>query len=100
MKSTINLKKIQQASRKLSQTSEAERNEFLTHLAKELIRNEQKILAANARDVLRAEAAGLPLPFIERLVLDAEGLEHLLCSPVFHRLHRQFPRLWPLSHRH
>lgn len=69
---------VQRAAHMLARSTEIERNLFLTHLVRELARSRKAILTANMRDIRRAERAGLPLPFIERLVFDAEALNHLV----------------------
>ncbi|HEY4473636.1 MAG TPA: glutamate-5-semialdehyde dehydrogenase [Candidatus Paceibacterota bacterium] len=73
----MNLQKIKQAALRLSQTTEAKRNLFLKNLSRALFRNRKKIIAANVKDRARAKTANLPTAFIERLVLDEKGVQHL-----------------------
>jgi len=77
MKHDINFHSIRRAALILSRSSEAQRNAFLSHLADEIARAKRAILSANARDVAKARAEKLPQSFVERLILDAEGLAHL-----------------------
>ena len=77
MKHDINFHSIRRAALILSRSSEAQRNAFLSHLADEIARAKRAILSANARDVAKARAEKLPRSFVERLILDAEGLAHL-----------------------
>jgi glutamate-5-semialdehyde dehydrogenase len=79
------------ASRRLAVASADEKNAALLAAAKALRANTPKILAANAKDVEAAKAAGRPASFVDRLLLDekringiAVGLEEIaaLADPV------------------
>jgi glutamate-5-semialdehyde dehydrogenase len=63
------------ASRRLAALSAAEKNEALRDVARALADDRDRILAANAEDIRRAEAAGLAAPLLRRLRLDERGLE-------------------------
>ncbi len=77
MKNSIDYKKIRRASVLLAQSTDVQKNLFLKSLGEKIVRNQKKILAANARDIKSAEAKGLERAFIQRLVLDEKGLRHL-----------------------
>ncbi|MEK9177046.1 MAG: glutamate-5-semialdehyde dehydrogenase [Patescibacteria group bacterium] len=77
MKHDIDAIGIRRAALALSRSSEADRNAFLTHLAAELKKHREHILAANRRDIGNAERAKLPEAFVARLALDAKGFEHI-----------------------
>lgn len=65
------------ASLALATAPTSQKNAALTRLAALLGERAPAIIAANARDVAAAQAAGLAKPMIERLVLDAKRLEKL-----------------------
>lgn len=52
-----------------------EKNELLCAAAKALLENADSILTANAEDLKRAEAAGMPAPLMDRLALDRRRIE-------------------------
>lgn len=77
MKNRIDLIKINEASRQLSQKTEKEKNLFLQNLSDILKKNETVILEANERDILNAKKDKLSAAFIQRLTLDQKGIEVL-----------------------
>ncbi|MBI3573520.1 glutamate-5-semialdehyde dehydrogenase, partial [Candidatus Kaiserbacteria bacterium] len=77
MKKSIDLKKIANASLMLSHTSETQRDAFLKNLSKEVLYYAKKIASVNAIDVQRARASGISKAFIDRLILDENGVRHL-----------------------
>lgn len=74
----LNVNKIKEAAGALSRTTEGQRNKFLHTLSREVTRREKDILAANLRDVRKAQARSSPSAFIERLVLDRKGVDGLV----------------------
>ncbi|MBU3978130.1 glutamate-5-semialdehyde dehydrogenase [Patescibacteria group bacterium] len=77
MKNKIDLNKIKNASRQLSQKTEKEKNLFLQNLSDILIHNKTVILKANERDIFNAKKNKLPAAFIQRLTVDWKGIEIL-----------------------
>ncbi|OGG52396.1 glutamate-5-semialdehyde dehydrogenase [Candidatus Kaiserbacteria bacterium RIFCSPLOWO2_12_FULL_53_8] len=73
----VHLDNIRQAAIDLAKTSEKKRNAFLGALAKELRTRKKDLLAANQKDVADAQRNELPEAFVQRLVVDAHGLETL-----------------------
>lgn len=76
------------ASRRLSIATSDEKNSALRAAANELRKRMPEILAANAKDVEAAKAAGRPAAFVDRLLLDekriaaiAAGLEDIAALP-------------------
>jgi len=76
------------ASRELARADTAAKNAALGAMAAAIRRDEAKLLAANARDVAAAKAAGQDAAFIDRLTLTpktvaamAEGLEQIAALP-------------------
>jgi glutamate-5-semialdehyde dehydrogenase len=76
------------ASRRLSIATAEEKNTALRAAAKELRKRTPEILAANAKDIEAAKAAGRPAAFVDRLLLDekrisaiAAGLEDIAALP-------------------
>ncbi len=63
------------ASRALVKLTAAQKNAILLAMAGEIRAAEKSILAANAEDVQRAEKIGTAKPMLERLGLDAKGIE-------------------------
>ena len=77
------------ASRRLAIASADEKNAALLAAAKSLRAATPQILAANAKDVEAAKAAGRPASFVDRLLLDekringiAVGLEEIAALAV------------------
>src|SRR3989344_320330 len=75
---SVTIKNIQEAAFTLSQSTEKERNAFLTKLSDEIQRVGKKIIAANQKDLRRARKAHLPEAFVQRLVVDEKGIAHLM----------------------
>jgi len=63
------------ASRELVKLTTAQKDQILRAMAREIRGDAGHILAANAKDVARAGTAGLARPMVDRLRLDAEGIE-------------------------
>lgn len=78
MKNTIDLKTVKQSAIKLSRSSENERDQFLKYLSKILKRKQTKILEANKIDLKEARTSKLSSAFIERLILNEQGLKQLI----------------------
>lgn len=78
MGTELNLKKIKEAAGALTRATEEQRNKFLHTLSKEVVRREKDILAANMRDVRKAQAQHSPSAFVQRLTLDHKGIEALV----------------------
>jgi glutamate-5-semialdehyde dehydrogenase len=74
---TINLTSVQKAAHALAASSDREKNAFLSHLSKEILKSEKAILAANKLDMAAAEKNGADSAFLERLKIDAKGVKHL-----------------------
>lgn len=74
---TINLTSVQKAAHALAASSDREKNAFLSHLSKEILKSEKAILAANRLDMAAAEKKGADSAFLERLKIDAKGVKHL-----------------------
>lgn len=62
------------ASRLIARAETATKNRALTMMAKAIKRDEQQLLAANARDVESAKARGLDAALIDRLTLTSKGI--------------------------
>ncbi|MEO7559805.1 MAG: glutamate-5-semialdehyde dehydrogenase [Nitrosospira sp.] len=62
------------ASRLVARADTATKNLALTMMAKAIKRDEQQLLAANARDVESAKARGLDAALIDRLTLTSKGI--------------------------
>lgn len=76
------------ASRLLSRCPTGEKNEVLTRMAEELLRNRDRILSANQRDVTAAREKGLSAAMIDRLTVKdatlaamARGLREVAALP-------------------
>ncbi|WP_087016992.1 glutamate-5-semialdehyde dehydrogenase [Thaumasiovibrio subtropicus] len=65
----------QQAAFELATASTAQKNKALLIIADELEANAETILAANAKDLTAAEAAGIPAAMLDRLMLNTERLQ-------------------------
>jgi glutamate-5-semialdehyde dehydrogenase len=65
----------QAAARALRVSSNAQRNKALANLAREILKAEGPLLAANAKDVADAKAAGLSSAMIDRLTLNPKRLK-------------------------
>src|SRR5437867_11297113 len=63
------------ASRELARASTAAKDEALLTAAELLIERTADIVRANEDDVARGEADGMPAALIDRLCLDARGIE-------------------------
>ena len=68
-------RKARAASRDMARAATAQKNEALKLLALALTEHKDRIFAANALDVKRAGAAGLPAPFVDRLTITEKVLE-------------------------
>ncbi len=77
MKQTLPYDSIRSAALALQNTSDANRDSFLTHLGAEIAHAKKRILSANAQDIRNAKSKGLPAAFIQRLVLDEKGIKLL-----------------------
>ncbi len=73
----INLTNIQKAASELAVSSDREKNAFLSHLSKELVRHANAIVSANKKDMAAARRKGMNEAFLERLMIDAKGVKHL-----------------------
>lgn len=73
----LSLSKIKKAADSISHASEARKNLFLRHLARELVAHAGAITAANRKDTAAARERGLDRAFIERLSIDAAGVRLL-----------------------
>ncbi len=62
------------ASRVMTKAETAAKNQALTAMAAAIIRDEKKLLAANAKDLEQAQAKGLDPALIDRLTLSAKGV--------------------------
>ncbi len=71
----INLEKLRTASMALALSTERERNLFLKNFAEILKKRKHMIIRANVKDVEKARKNKLPVAFIQRLILDAGGIE-------------------------
>ncbi|WP_094604731.1 Gamma-glutamyl phosphate reductase [Sporomusa silvacetica DSM 10669] len=81
-------KAAKQAARKLATMSTALKNQALLAMATALEKKQGVIVAANAKDIDRAQANGMPKPLIDRLLLNeariltmAEGLRQIAALP-------------------
>ena len=81
-------KRARAASRQLAQLSSEQKNAGLLAMAGELLASREKLLAANAKDVERAQADGLSSAMIDRLTLTpariaamAEGIRQVAALP-------------------
>ena len=63
------------ASRRMATASTAAKNQALTHIAAEIRRRAEDLLTANREDLEKAHANGLEPALIDRLTLDARGVE-------------------------
>jgi len=77
-----------QAARRLATLSTAIKNQALYAMADALQQHHAAIVAANAEDISRAEAGGMPKPLLDRLLLNearikdmAEGLRQIAALP-------------------
>lgn len=68
-------RKARAASRDMARAATVQKNEALKLLALALTEHKDRIFAANALDVKRAGAAGLPAPFVDRLTITEKVLE-------------------------
>jgi len=82
MRTKLNLKLIQESARQLSQKSEKDKNVFLRNLAEILERNTKVILEANKKDIEVAVKKNLPAAFIQRLILDENGIKKLILKLI------------------
>ncbi|MBP2634944.1 MAG: proA [Firmicutes bacterium] len=81
-------KAAKQAARKLATMSTALKNQALMAMAAALEAKQAAIIAANCKDIERAEANGMPKPLVDRLLLNkariqgmAEGLRQVAALP-------------------
>ena len=69
-----------EASYFLSSLSEGKKNELLNFMADSLLKNKEKIFAANLADLRNARKKGLSKAFLERLTLDHGRIEEMALS--------------------
>ncbi|MBR2743481.1 MAG: glutamate-5-semialdehyde dehydrogenase [Clostridia bacterium] len=74
-------KNAKSASRVLGRLSTKEKNEALNNIAKELMLQRDKILAANAEDIKKAKDNGISDVMIDRLMLNDKRIESM-CSAI------------------
>jgi glutamate-5-semialdehyde dehydrogenase len=67
-------RKARAASRELVKLTSTQKNTILEAMADEILARQEEILAANAKDLARAEANGLSKAMIDRLTLDEKRL--------------------------
>lgn len=65
------------ASRRLASASTAEKNTALEAIAGAILRDKEALLAANAKDLDAARAAGLEPALVDRLTLTAKGVDSM-----------------------
>ncbi|MCX8144705.1 MAG: glutamate-5-semialdehyde dehydrogenase [Azovibrio sp.] len=65
------------ASRRLARASTAEKNAALEAIASAILRDKEALLAANARDLEAARAAGLEPALLDRLTLSPKGVDSM-----------------------
>ncbi|WP_303783630.1 glutamate-5-semialdehyde dehydrogenase [Azovibrio restrictus] len=65
------------ASRRLARASTAEKNTALEAIAAAILREKEALLAANARDLEAARAAGLEPALVDRLTLSPKGVDNM-----------------------
>jgi glutamate-5-semialdehyde dehydrogenase len=70
-------KQAREASRFLALASTAEKNRVLARAAESLVRQAEKILAANRKDMQHAEKAGLKGAIMDRLLLTEERIQSM-----------------------
>ncbi len=70
------------ASRSLALANEKEKNGLLIRLSEKLLENTEKIVAANAEDITRANENGVPLPMVDRLRLNAARVADMASALV------------------
>jgi glutamate-5-semialdehyde dehydrogenase len=75
-------KEAKSASRALLGLSSATKNKVLKTMAQELMRKKRLILKANARDIRKARANGLPYALIDRLTLTEKRINQMAVSLV------------------
>ncbi len=75
---TNNLRNIKKASQDLLRNTEDDKNTFLNHLAYFLKKKEQEIVLANHKDVRQAKKNNFSAAFIDRLILQEEGIQKLI----------------------
>ncbi len=78
MKNPLNLHHIKQASLQLSQKSDRDKNTFLKYLAEVIAHNKEEIVKANVVDVHNAKKNNLSGAFIQRLILDENGIKSII----------------------
>lgn len=69
--------KARAASRLIAKADTAAKNEALTTMAAAILRDEEKLIAANALDLDNARAKGLEPAMIDRLTLTAKGVTNM-----------------------
>src|SRR3989338_9897532 len=74
--------KAKEASHKLALTSTNDKNACLQEMAKQLIKQKQKILKANQKDLSLAQSQGLSIAFIDRLTLNGARLKQMAFSLI------------------
>lgn len=70
-------RKARNATEALALSSEQQRNDALVHMAAALRKNKAQILAANARDMVAASAAGTKESLLDRLFLDEARIDDM-----------------------
>lgn len=78
MKNALDFETIKQSARRLSSSSEKQRDLFFSSLSKMLQQKQTEIITANKEDQKRAIASKFSSAFIERLILDEKGLKQLV----------------------
>jgi len=74
------LRLAKQASRKMAVLARAEKDKALAAIGEQLLANEQSILAANERDLARAQEQGQPDSYLDRLRLTPARVRDLVDS--------------------
>ena len=65
------------ASHKLAIANTEKKNQALREIRQALIEGEERILAANAKDMEKAEGSGLKRAFMDRLLLSSERIDSI-----------------------
>jgi glutamate-5-semialdehyde dehydrogenase len=71
-------RKAKEASRAMAAASGAAKDAFLTALAELLVTRREAVLAANAKDLEQARAAGMDAPRLDRLTLTPAGMDAMV----------------------
>jgi glutamate-5-semialdehyde dehydrogenase len=76
----MNLSAIKEASQKLKRLTSELKNEVLNQVARQLLLSKDDVLAANRKDLIRAEQYGLSSSLCDRLLLNNERIESMIKS--------------------